>query len=637
MGGLEIRERTVRAGIRRKLTWSGGIGLIALIWLGLLPFKTAQAEEPTPEPYARRTTLSYEYTAYRWWVVEWRTNWIACELVIEHAGLPYPDEIRTWCEPHVYNLWRNTQPCVLTTPEQPLTACPGYYLHLAEQWQASREIEVELPLPSVWLSLEGCTADLPPGQCDRLPLLRLEAAEPLPNEMIIAINGTLGNEPFACRGSTCTVPLRPTGLQGETLEFWADSSYGDSSPHYTALVRVLPRGDFMAPEGRTDQTPLYYVDILSSQWRGSMQASCAETWQSFPDPGGPPPWLSTPNDPQGLYSSLTLYYLAGILITRGEVDASDCPAGGLQAPLVANTCGMQRAYDLVLEWQNRFDEEIWRVAQESGVPAQLLKNIFTRESQFWPGIYRTYREAGLGQLTENGADTLLLWNPTFFAQFCPLVLHQSRCDLGFGNLKAEEQAMLRGALVRQVNASCSECPAGIDLTQTRYSIHVFAEGLKANCEQVGRLISNLTGRMAGEVSSYTDLWRFTLVNYNAGPGCLLRALRGAYSAGEPLDWEHVATHLEPACRGAIDYVRDISERLGGVQPTPTSWVYPGQTPPSPPLVIAPTATPASATARTPTPPPVPGYYPPATPAPTQPGGYPEPGFTATPGAGYPGP
>jgi hypothetical protein len=29
-------------------------------------------------------------------------------------------------------------------------------------------------------------------------------------------------------------------------------------------------------------------------------------------------------------------------------------------------------------------------------------------------------------------------------------------------------------------------------------------------------------------------------------------------SNEPLDWEHVSSHLTPACQGALDYVRDVS-------------------------------------------------------------------------------
>jgi len=54
------------------------------------------------------------------------------------------------------------------------------------------------------------------------------------------------------------------------------------------------------------------------------------------------------------------------------------------------------------------------VAKIDDVPAQLLKNIFLRESQLWPGIYNSIKEVGLGHLTDNGADTILLWNPDFF-------------------------------------------------------------------------------------------------------------------------------------------------------------------------------------------------------------------------------
>jgi hypothetical protein len=76
----------------------------------------------------------------------------------------------------------------------------------------------------------------------------------------------------------------------------------------------------------------------------------------------------------------------------------------------------------VIGWQNRFDNLILEVAQETGVPAQMLKKLFARESQFWPALFRQDSDIGLGQLTEDGADTTLLWNASFFEQFCPLVL-----------------------------------------------------------------------------------------------------------------------------------------------------------------------------------------------------------------------
>jgi hypothetical protein len=84
----------------------------------------------------------------------------------------------------------------------------------------------------------------------------------------------------------------------------------------------------------------------------------------------------------------------------------------------------------------------------------------------------------------------------------------------------------------------------------------------ANCEQTGQLVRNVTGEIAGNSASYEDLWRFTLANYNAGPGCLGNALDATY--GEDLEedreltWENVSSHLEPACRGAISYVDAIS-------------------------------------------------------------------------------
>ncbi|HWR66573.1 MAG TPA: hypothetical protein VN364_10675 [Bellilinea sp.] len=605
-------------------------GLIATAALQSAPVRAQEETPEGPEAPKRLTTLTVDYTAYEWWLVRWRGNEITCRFIIDHEGLPISDEILTWCGDIFHSEWQNTKPCQLSTPGQSVENCPGNYLHFFESKPAKKQVEVELPLPSVWVSLTGCTVEPPGNRCIGTPQLQLIGEEPLPNEAIISIQGIYQGEPFTCSGNPCNLPLKPTGSQGADLEFWADSSFGDSSQHYTGLVRVLPRGDFMSPEGASSDSRVYYVDVITDQWRGGPQASCSDTWQAFPESGGIEPWLTTPLTAADLYTEVSLYYLAAMLITNNQVDASSCPSGGLESPLSANECGLAAARDEVIAWQNQFDEQILSVGRETGIPAQLLKNVFSRESQFWPGMYINYKEAGLGQLTDQGAETVLLWNRDFYDQFCPLVLHQSRCDLGFGNLILSEQAMLQGALVTKVNASCVDCPAGIDLAQAEFSVRVFAETMAANCEQTSRIITNTTGLLPGKAASYADLWRFTLVNYNAGAGCLTTAIKRTYLANEPLTWDNVSSRLEVACSGALDYVNDISLVNSGVLPTPTTWVVFG-TPQVPTGAIG-TLLATSQTTATPTP--RPGQ---ATATPAQ-SGYPYPGPLPTVTVGnYPAP
>jgi len=606
----------------------GGLIATAALQSGRM---SVRAQDETPTAPKRLTTLSVDYTANEWWLVRWLGNEITCRFIIDHEGLPIGDEIKTWCGDILYAEWSRTVPCQLTNPGQSVQTCPGMYLHFFESKPAKKKVQVELPPPSVWVSLAGCSVEPPGNRCVGTPTLVLTGEEPLPNEAIISIQGVYNGSPFTCSGNPCNLPLKPTGTQGADLEFWADSSFGDSSPHYTGLVRVLPRGDFMAPEGASNDPQLYYIDVISDQWRGGPVASCSDTWQSFPAAGGPEPWLTTPLNASDLYTEVSLHYLAAMLITNNQADASNCLNGGLDSPLSANQCGLSAARDQVIAWQNRFDQQILSVGRETGVPAQLLKNVFSRESQFWPGMFINYKEAGLGQLTDQGAQTVLLWNRSFFDQFCPLVLHQSRCDLGFGNLPEKEQAMLQGALVKKVNASCVDCSGGIDLTQAEFSVRVFAETMTANCIQTGKIITNTTGLLPGKAASYSDLWRFTLINYNAGAGCLTTAIKRTYLAGEPLNWENVSTRLEVACTGALGYVEDISMVNSGVKPTPTTWVVFGTAlPPTAP--IATLLNPGQGTpqpSRTPTPS---GQA-----TATQPGypGYPGGGATATPGTSYP--
>lgn len=559
----------------------------------------------------RKAVITVSYTSYEWWLLAWSDSSVVCQVFVEHEGVPESGEVEYYCGSQVMNNWLNTPACSFSDEITKAEQCPGLYFHLANITPGERDVEVQLLPPEVFIEITGCVLQPPENRCDIQPELHFIGEEPLPNEQIINIQGYIGDESFSCEGGECSIPLPPTGEAGIPVVFWAESSFGDASETFNARVRVIPWGDFSAPDVETQDAPQWYVDILSSQYLGEISSTSSQIWSSFPPIGGPPLWLSSPEHPDELISDQPYYYLAGTLIRQGLVDASWCADGGLEFSGYANQCGMDAARGLITEWQNQFNNEIIQVAHDAGVPAQLLKNIFSRESQFWPGIAGDNDEAGLGHLSDLGADTVLLWNPNFFTQFCPLVLDTTRCQMGFGNLDIAEQEMLRGALVQEVNAACVDCPQGIDLRQANFSINIFARSLLANCEQVGQIIYNETQLLAGEVSSYEDLWRFTLVNYNGGPGCLSNAIENTLASNYPLTWESLILFLEPgACQASVGYVEDIAYMPGAAASAQSEQ-------PLQPTPAVPTATPA------PTEPPVESTQPAPTPTPTEPG-YPAP-------------
>jgi len=524
---------------------------VLLLWVvvvSLVGRGRALAAGPTP---GRKAALLVPYTQYEWWINRWSDNRWLCQVLIDHEGLPSGEEIYAACGSAVYAEWKTTPACKAVENEGDTSICVGVYLHLIGSEPAEKTIMVDLPAPKVWVELSGCmpTAE---NLCPTLPSLRLTGEEPLPNERITAIHAKMGGQVYECQAEICDIPLQPTLLEGTSLEFWADSSFGDSSEHFTAQVRVIDSGMMQTPTAGG-----WYVDVLSTQWRGKTVASCSQTWQAFPPLGGLPAWLSTPEAPTLMATNEPYFYLAGRLISQGLVDASDCATGGLLANGYADGCGLEKAMPLVLEWQDQFDAQILAVAQETGVPAQLMKNLFAAESQFWPGAFKDPREFGLGQMTENGADALLLWNPAFYDQFCPLVLQASACEKGYIYLPTSDQATLRGALSLQTKADCADCPAGIDLSHANFSIKLFAQSLLANCEQVSQIVYNATNRMPGKVSDYENLWRFTVANYHAGPGCLSYAMYSAWQRGDTMDWAHVSQYLTEPCKGVISYVEKI--------------------------------------------------------------------------------
>ncbi len=528
--------------------------LLALGSLVILPATSGRADTaPSPPGPDRVAKITVKYTAYTWWMATWNKNKIVCTLVVDHEGQPTLGEIYTNCTSGVYYNWTKTKPCKTAAQD-----CRGFYLYLVKTESSQKQVTVTLPPPSVWLSLQGCETVTRSGTdiCENTPVLLLKGQEPLPNQHITKVSGTMNGQPFQC-SANCKLKLAPTDNQGVDIKFWAWSSYGDSSNVFDAQIRVA-----QANAGNPDKKS-WYVDVLSSQWSGVPAASCAKVWRAFPPVGGPPDWLGTPQDPAALSSEIPYNYLSANLILQGAVDASGCPDGGWSSDGTVNQCGLEAARPAVDAWQNQFDSLIINTAHDTGVPAQLLKNLFARESQFWPGVFRASRDSGLGQLTNNGADTALLWNPTFFSQFCPLVLPSQTCSYGYVHLKAGKQQRLRQALVSSVNASCENCPLGIDLSQANFSVSVFAHTLLAECQQAAQVVLNnvpsSSTQTAGDFASYEDLWKFTLVDYNAGAGCLGLAVNQTWNTNHQLTWDLLSSNFTPVCSPATNYVNDISK------------------------------------------------------------------------------
>ena len=577
--------------MRRELFGTGLFQLIFSFLFGLLLLSShtslALAQDVSPTPVDRTSKIEVDQTEYHWQILFQSDKSPACDFVVDHDGPPTDEEIQNSCSQNLFQDLKNTQPCVAGAKN-----CTGLLLQSLSSAPVHKKIEVLLSPPTVWVSLTGCDYAANDNYCTGQPELVFSGEEPLPNESIIKIEGDMAGAPFACDGDKCQVKLNPSTSQGSPVTFWGDSSFGDSTAHFSAFVRVIP----------VDNTPnAYNIDVISDQWRGKSPPSCSDIWRVFPESLDLPAWLDTPKSAPALSSSDTLYFLSAALINNGLVDASNCNGNGLSDAITANECGVTMAAPKAQYWQNLFDQEIFSVAQIDGVPAQLLKNIFLRESQLWPGIYHDIKEVGLGQLTDNGADTALLWNQSFFNSFCPLVLDKSVCAFGYANMGEERQAILRGALLRKTNAACPDCSEKIDLTKVDFSIHVFAETLKANCNQVNQLIVNTTQKSPREVSSYDDLWRFTLVNYNAGPGCLGNAITRTWNANLPIDWSHVMTNIDPVCQSAVNYVVDISKgsTLGVTAfstPLPTGTLTPTQMP-----TLTPTLTPTNEFTESPTP------------------------------------
>ena len=318
-----------------------------------------------------------------------------------------------------------------------------------------------------------------------------------------------------------------------------------TDPATTASVVGL---DF-TPTSMTIESSQMMVTPYSTEYPATITNSpptggiCAEAWDiEISEPL--PEWLQTPASAEGLHTEVKFYLLAGQLISRQIVDATSCIDGGLTTDGTANTCGMEKAYDQVIAWQNQFDAAIYQAALDNLTPAQLIKRLFAQETQFWPPDKLAPASYGIGSVTSPGVEPLFLWYEDIYQEACR-GLSATDCSQPYHSLPLKDQQALRGYLISQyMHVYCPSCPYGIDLDKISRSIDYFAKLIVANCHQTGLVLRN--HGFSPSAVAYDDAWRLTLANYSKGASCISNAV-DAMEVSAGFTWEGFTKQLSPGC------------------------------------------------------------------------------------------
>lgn len=467
--------------------------------------------------------------AHHWGLLRWSTGVNECNIYIKGDGFPTVDDVKINCSDEIYQSWLNTPACASAASVN-VSDCTGLYLRdYGEAAGPVTEI-VEVPPPSIKVVQTNC----PPWDwCDEIPNLAFVGSEPMQGQTIKTIHVRLNNEERMCAAIFCELRMPFTGDHYVQVEYWAVSSSGDESPHQILQLRNIP------PKTPADK---YRLEVLSVDWANHAPPG-AVRWGLFPATDNPIAQLiNQPAATADLATQHSYFLLAGKLIQNKIVDAKSCPGGGLMVNGMANTCGEQRARDLVYTWQNRYDTQIISAALLYDVPARLLKALIARETQFWPDSGSPY-ELGLGRVTENGADLLLNWNLSYYLNLCTKIYGSSECAFGFSHLSAEQKTMLRAKALSAIG--------------TTEEINLIAAIMRASSEQVTQMLYNETKKDVAKVTTLEDMWALSIANYHTGSGCIGMAMDAQPTYQYGITWDDIANDLPTGCDEGKPYVDEV--------------------------------------------------------------------------------
>jgi len=390
------------------------------------------------------------------------------------------------------------------------------------------------------------------------PYVKLISFASLVRKGLVQIRGFIDSDQFVCPDAPCIVYLKSNAR----IVFRAIAESGEVSDEIVASVTVAQSGTGYRVSIDTISLYTEFADSCSRVWGKTDQNNVA--WNDFVQ------------FPYQLNTNRTLHTLAVKLILNGLVDVSSCPNGGISVGLDWPTgCGLEKATDTMIAWQNQFDEYIWLGSRDYGIPPKITKTLIAYESQFWPGNSRFYiDEVGLGQVNQLGVDVLLRRDPTYYQKVCTGI---SDCNIPYVSLDPDLQGQIRGAVIALVDAQCSECDYGVDLDKAKQSVDLVSSLIKANCQQVDAILKQpvkiektsiaetatsalATIQSGGQVgTSYEDMWRFTLLAYHSGISCFQQALDITRNNGQDMTWQYLRENL--TCKGARDYVEGVMDNL----------------------------------------------------------------------------
>ena len=144
-------------------------------------------------------------------------------------------------------------------------------------------------------------------------------------------------------------------------------------------------------------------------------------------------------------------------------------------------------------------------------------------------------------------DVLLTWDADSFLSVCLPSFGLEECAAGYDNLTIDQKAYLRGIVLRAVG--------------TDREIDLIARVVNANSLQMGTLVGNITGKTPGYVSSYEDMWDFTIANYHVGAGCMADGIEDLSKAGGTITFENfcdISLDCPTACL-FVERVKNYSE------------------------------------------------------------------------------